>query len=106
MTKDRSKIYPTPDELEQLGFKRKGKGEDPRDYWFEIDLSNYEASGNSIDLTLDAYFDFTLNMPELIEGIPLNFRSIEEIRIFIDVFKRPYNHAFAGFVDIVKDLKQ
>jgi len=97
---DRSKIYPTSEELVKLGFVKKGNGDDPRDFWHEIDLSNKEASDNELTLDLDAYFDFSLNMPELLEPIPLNFKSVEEIETFISVFKRPWNGAFSGMLDI------
>ena len=97
---DRSKIYPSSEELVKLGFEQKGSGDDPRDFWHEIDLSNKEASENDISLQLDAYFDFSLYMPELTEPIPLNFKSIQEIETFISIFKRPWNGAFAGMLDI------
>lgn len=100
---DRSKIYPTGEELEKLGFKHEGEGDDPRDFWYEIDLSNKEASGNKVSLCLDAYFDFELSIPELMEPIPLNFKSIEEIEMFISIFKRPWNGAFSGMIDICKE---
>lgn len=100
---DRDKLYPDFDELEQLGFKKRGEGDDPRDYSFEVDLANPEASENKPVLMLDAYFDFSLTLPELMESIPLNFQSIAEIENFIKVFKRPYNHAFSGLLDILKD---
>jgi hypothetical protein len=99
---DRSKIYPSSEELVKLGFEQKGSGDDPRDFWHEIDLSNKEASENEITLELDAYFDFVLNIPELTEPIPLNFKSIQEIEIFISVFKRPWNGAFAGMLDVFR----
>lgn len=97
---DRSKIYPSLEELINLGFEQKGSGDDPRDFWHEIDLSNKEASENEISLQLDAYFDFSLYMPELTEPIPLNFKSIQEIETFISIFKRPWNGAFSGMLDI------
>ncbi|KAF0198451.1 MAG: hypothetical protein FD170_3997 [Bacteroidetes bacterium] len=100
---DRTKIYPTEAELTKLGFKKQGSGEDPRDFWQEIDLSNKEASGNEISLSMDAYFDFSLYIPELMEPIPLNFKSVQEIETFIAVFTRPWNGAFAGLLDISKE---
>lgn len=100
---DRSKIYPTPEELEKLGFEQKGSGDDPRDFWHEIDLSNKEASENEITLELDAYFDFCLNMPKFLEPVPLNFKSIKEIETFISIFKRPWNGAFSGLLDICSE---
>lgn len=80
---DRSKIYPSLEELEKLGFEQKGSGDDPRNFWHEVDLSNKESSENEITLQLDAYFDFSLNMPELTEPIPLNFKNIQEIETCI-----------------------
>jgi hypothetical protein len=83
-----------------LDLNKKGDGDDPRDFWHEVDLSNKEASDNEVSLQLDAYFDFCLYMPELIEPIPLNFRSIQELELFISIFKRPWNGAFSGLLDI------
>jgi hypothetical protein len=97
---DRSKIYPTQEELTSLGFELKGEGGDPRDFWHEIDLSNEEAHKNDVYLSLDAYSDFYLEYEEDCPPIPLNFQSIDEIRIFISVFKRPFNHAFSSLLDI------
>jgi len=102
---DRTKLYPTPGELANMGFKLEGSGEDPRDYWQEIDLSNKESSGNEITLSVDAYFDFSLSIPELTEPIPLNFKSVREIETFIAVFKRPWNGAFSGMLDICNSKK-
>lgn len=103
MAADRTKIYLSAVELEKLGFKKQGSGNDPRDFWHEIDLSNKEASGNEISLNMDAYFDFSLYIPELYEPIPLNFKSLQEIETFISVFKRPWNGAFSGLLDICKE---
>ncbi len=102
---DRTRFYPSREELEKLGFIQKGCGDDPRDFWLEIDLCNDYTKENEITLQYDAYCDFTLYLPELTEPIPLNFQSVDEISIFIQIFKRPYNHAFAGLIDIAKNFE-
>ncbi|HPI43695.1 MAG TPA: hypothetical protein PLH91_00555 [Tenuifilaceae bacterium] len=101
----RTKIYPTQEELEKLGFVQKGEGDDPRGFWHEIDLGNDFTDENNITLELDAYFDFTLCLPDLTNPVPLNFQSVNEISIFIQIFKRPCNHAFLGLMDVVKSNK-
>lgn len=97
--KDRDKIYPGEKELKELGFNLKGKGHDPRDFWWEVDLDNCECDYEA-KLILDSYFDFSIEMPELTEPIPLHFKNPKEIEIFIAVFKRNCNHSFAGMIDV------
>lgn len=99
---DRTRFYPTQEELEKLGFVEKGEGNDARDFWLEIDLCNDYTKENEITLQYDAYCDFTLYLPGLTESVPLNFQSVNELAIFIQIFKRPYNHAFAGLFDMAK----
>lgn len=101
----RSKIYPTEDQLRKLGFEHKGQGYDPRDFWWEMSLKNDEFQ-HEVTLELDAYFDFSLNIPELTDPIPLNFQSVEEIEIFSACFKRPWNHAFTGFKQKLNNAKK
>jgi hypothetical protein len=100
---ERSKFYPEHDTLISLGFQHlhSGEGEDPRDWWYEFDLTNKEWNSNlSIRLCLDAYFDFNLNISELEEGIPLNIQSIEELKVFLAILSRPVNQAFSFLLDI------
>lgn len=97
--KDRTKIYPTPEQLKNLGFSKKGSGDDPRDFWYELDLSNDLSNPNKLKLELDAYFDFSLNFSDE-ELIPISFQNIQEIELFISIFKRPSNHAFSQIIDI------
>ena len=97
----RNKIYPSESELLELGFEEKNNGGDhPFDYWYEIDLTNKESSPYKIILAMDGAFDFSLEIEGLDDNIPLNFQSVEEIKVFISIFKRPYNHMFSSLLDV------
>jgi hypothetical protein len=88
-------------QLENLGFVEKNNGgDDPRDYWYEIQLSNPEKI-NDVDVTLccDGYLDFSLTIEDS-DNVPLNFKNSDEIKLFIEVFTRPYNHAFSFILDV------
>jgi len=98
----RKKLYVLTNELESLGFKKKSNGidNDPRDFWWEIDLSNNEDNPDyKIILFCDAYSDFTLEIAPI--EFHLNFQTLEELQTFINVFKRENNHAFTGILDIL-----
>jgi hypothetical protein len=100
---DRTKFYPNHEDLIDLGFQHlhSGEGEDPRDFWYEIDLTNKEWNKDlSITLCLDAYFDFNLHISELEDSIPLNIQSIEELKVFISILSRPVNQAFSFLLDL------
>ena len=98
----REKMYLSHENLDYIGFTRKGQGEDPRDFWYEVDLSNAESHKDKIVLCVDCFSDASLQLEDYDLSIPLNFQSIQEIEQFIKAFKRPFNHAFSSLLDLHK----
>jgi hypothetical protein len=90
-----NKLFLNETQLEQLGFIQRGSGDDPRDLWHEIELFK---DAETVTLDYDAYRDFSLCMPDF--SIPLNFQTADEVKFFISIFKRKYNHAFSFLLNI------
>ena len=86
---DRMKLYPREIELVKMGFQKKGEGDDPRDFWHEIDLWDITNIDQKLLLEVNAYSDFTLSIPELHFSVPIIFNSNLEIETFISIFRRP-----------------